>query len=116
MGLLDESCCRLRRLVVVGKLYVVINLIELFIDRQVQVDQIIHLLIFRFEIQGLDPPILTDTVLDKIASCDSTEAGVLIFQLLKVRVFSSVYDLVLEGFIYCAHIFIDSTSFVMLEL
>ena len=55
-------------------------------------------------------------MLENIAALDSKEAGVLIPQLMQVHVFDDVYDLVLECFIRCAHIVIDSPFLVMWKL
>ena len=43
------------------------------------------------------------------------EAYVLILQLLQLRVFNGVYDLVLEIFIHCSRMLVDSLSFVVLD-
>ena len=74
------------------------------------------MLIVRFQINALDIPISIDRILDKITARDSEESGVLILQLLQVSDFKGVYELVIEGFIRCVHILVDSTSFVTLKL
>ena len=116
MGLLDYLCYRVRFLSIVSELHSVIILIEVFINWQGRVDRLVHLMIVKFEIRGHDLSILTKNVINKIAARDSKEDGVLIFQLLWVRVFDSVYALVLEGFIHCFHILVDYVSFIMLKL
>ena len=88
----------------------------MFIDRQGQGDRLVHLLIVKFDICGCNIPISIDNMLKNIVARDSEEYSVLILQLFQVRVFGGVYDLVLEGFIHCTHILIDSTSSVVLNL
>ena len=91
-------------------------MLKVFIDRQGQVHQIVHLLIVRFEINGCDLPTPIKKMLNNIASCDSEEVDVLIIQLPQVRVFNGVDDLVLEGFVHCDHILVDYPSLIMLKL
>ena len=111
MGLLDDCFCHVRPLDVVIELRTVIDLVNVFIDRQRLVYRLVHSLIVRFEIHGCDITISINNMPEKIATHDSDEGGVLILQPLQVHVFDSVYDLVLEGFIHCACIILYYMSF-----
>ena len=73
-------------------------------------------MIIRQEIHDRDIPIFIEKILEKIAVRDSKESCVLIIQRLQVHVFEGIYGLVLEGFIHCAHIIVDSTYLIMLKL
>ena len=55
-------------------------------------------------------------MLDNIDAYESKETGVLVIQLIEVRVFDGVNDLILECFIHCPHIIVDFLSFVLLKL
>ena len=73
-------------------------------------------MIVRFEIRGCDIPISIKKILKKITERDSEESGVIILQILRVRVFKSVQDLIIELFVRCVYILVDSPSFVMFKL
>ena len=54
-------------------------------------------------------------MLKKIVACNSEEGNVPIIEILQWSVFSGFYDLFFEGFIHCACIIVDSSSFFMLK-
>ena len=55
-------------------------------------------------------------MIKKIVEGESEESGVLVPQLLEVRVFGGVHDLILECLIHFSYILVDSLSFIMLKL
>ena len=116
MVIMDDMFRRSNRLSVFGKLNIVINFLKVFVDRQRQVDHLIHLLIVIFDIRICCLPIYIDKMLKNITPHDSEKSSVLMIQLLKVRVFGSVYNLVIVVFIHCERIIVDSPSYIILKL
>ena len=113
---MDYFCCCVRRLSIIGKLHAVKDFLNIFIYRQGLVNQIVYYLIFRIQIQGCDIPISIKEIIENTVGRDSKEGGLLILQLLQVRVFDGVHELVLDRFIHCALIILDSPYFFMLKL
>ena len=113
---MDYLCCCVRRLSIIVKLHAVKDFLNIFINRQGLVNQIVYYLIFRIQIQGCDIPISIKEIIENTVGRDSKEGGLLILQLLQVRVFDGVHEVVLDRFIHRALIILDSPYFFMLKL
>ena len=74
------------------------------------------MLIVGFEVRGHDFPVLIEQMLEEIMANDCNKSGVIVIQLLEIRFFNSVDDLILECLVNCSHIFVDSPSFFVLKL
>ena len=105
MRLLDNLWCRVRSLAISRVLYAVIEALELIVDWQGWINWLVHYLIVSFEVCSHDFPVKTKKMLKNIAAHDSKESVIFFLQLLAIRVFDGVDELIIECLIHNNPIF-----------
>ena len=116
MRLLDTLFHSVWRPEIVGILDAVIDALKVLVHWQRRDNWLVHYLIVGFEVHGRDSSASPKQMLKYIVACDSKESSVLDIQLLEVRVFYRVNDLIIECLVHCSYILVDSSPFVMLKL